>query len=98
MVAGRGIVRNYGRNNNSPATGNRWEHRSTAVLFTPQTTIVYKTLREAVSVPNGPERGLMYQLLFVGSLVAILVALLVVRQKRASKRRTRWMPDIRRVA
>ena len=22
MVAGRGIVRNYGRNNNSPATGN----------------------------------------------------------------------------
>jgi hypothetical protein len=40
----------------------------------------------------------MYQLFFVGSLVAILVALLVVRQKRASQRQKRWMPDIRRVA
>jgi hypothetical protein len=32
MVAGRGIVRNYGRNNNSPATG-------TAVVNTPNSPV-----------------------------------------------------------
>jgi hypothetical protein len=33
-------------------TGNRWEHRSTAVPFPPHGTTIYKTLLEAVSVPN----------------------------------------------
>ena len=33
-------------------TGNRWEHRSTAVPFPSQATTIYKTLLEAVSVPN----------------------------------------------
>jgi hypothetical protein len=39
----------------------------------------------------------MSQLLFVGSLVVILAVLLVVRAKKARRRNTRWMPDIRRV-
>jgi hypothetical protein len=39
----------------------------------------------------------MSQLLFVGSLVAILAVLLVIRLKKNAKRRKRWMPDIRRV-
>jgi hypothetical protein len=38
----------------------------------------------------------MSQLLFVGSLVAILAVLLAVRLKIA-KRKRRWMPDIHRV-
>ena len=63
----------------------------------PLTRLPFINTTGAVSVPNAPGRGLMYQLLFVGSLAAILVALLVVRQKRASQRPKRWMPDIRRV-
>jgi hypothetical protein len=39
----------------------------------------------------------MYQLLLIGSLVGNLLTILVVRQRRASKRPERWMPDIRRV-
>jgi hypothetical protein len=38
----------------------------------------------------------MNQLLLIGSLVAIVIAILVVRLKKP-KRPKRWMPDIRRV-
>jgi hypothetical protein len=36
MVAGRGILRNLGRNNNSPATGARKKRRSTALISSPR--------------------------------------------------------------
>lgn len=39
----------------------------------------------------------MSQLLFVGSLVAVLAVLVVIRAKKMPKRRRRWMPDIHRV-
>jgi len=39
----------------------------------------------------------MSQLLFVGSLVAVLAVLLVIRAKKMPRRRRRWMPDIHRV-
>lgn len=39
----------------------------------------------------------MSQLLFVGSLVAVLAVLLVIRAKKSRRRKSRWMPDIRRV-
>jgi hypothetical protein len=39
----------------------------------------------------------MYQLLSIALLAGVLIALLVVRQRKTSKRRERWMPDIRRV-
>ena len=39
----------------------------------------------------------MYQFLLIGSLIGILLAVSVVRLRRASKRSKRWMPDIRRV-
>jgi hypothetical protein len=39
----------------------------------------------------------MYQLIVIGSLAAILVVLMVIKQKIAPKRPKRWMPDIRRV-
>jgi len=39
----------------------------------------------------------MNQLILIGSLVVILVALVVFKLKRIPKRQKRWMPDIRRV-
>jgi hypothetical protein len=39
----------------------------------------------------------MSQVLLIGSLVGILLAILVVKLRRVSKRQKRWMPDIRRV-
>lgn len=39
----------------------------------------------------------MSQLLFVGSLVAVLAVLLVIRAKKMARRKRRWMPDIHRV-
>jgi hypothetical protein len=39
----------------------------------------------------------MSQLILIGSLVAVLVALLIVKLTRTPKRNKRWMPDIRRV-
>lgn len=38
----------------------------------------------------------MYQMLAIGSLVAVLAVLLVVKLRKP-KRQKRWMPDIRRV-
>ena len=39
----------------------------------------------------------MNQLVMIGSLVGVLVALLVVRNRKAASSKKRWMPDIRRV-
>jgi hypothetical protein len=39
----------------------------------------------------------MSQLVLIGSLVGILAALLVVRQRKTAYPKKRWMPDIRRV-
>ena len=39
----------------------------------------------------------MNQLILIGSLVVILVALVVLKLNRTPKRQKRWMPDIRRV-
>jgi uncharacterized membrane-anchored protein YhcB (DUF1043 family) len=39
----------------------------------------------------------MMQLLLIGTLVGVLVALLVVRHKKRAYPKQRWMPDIRRV-
>jgi hypothetical protein len=38
----------------------------------------------------------MFQLVFIGSLVALLVAVMILKL-RTPKRKKRWMPDIRRV-
>jgi hypothetical protein len=40
----------------------------------------------------------MMQFLLIGSLVGIVLALWLVKLRKASKRPKRWMPDIRRVA
>jgi len=40
----------------------------------------------------------MMQFLLIGSLVGIVLALWLVKLKKASQRPKRWMPDIRRVA
>jgi hypothetical protein len=42
--------------------------------------------------------GLMMQLLLIGALVGVLVALLVVRRRKRAYAKQRWMPDIRRVS
>jgi hypothetical protein len=39
----------------------------------------------------------MNQLILIGSLAIILLALLAVKLKKTPKRPKRWMPDIRRV-
>lgn len=39
----------------------------------------------------------MIQVVLVGSAVAVIVALMIIKLARTPKRRKRWMPDIRRV-
>jgi hypothetical protein len=44
---------------------------------------------------NTKQGGTVY--LLAALLIGILLAILVIRLKRSSNRRQRWMPDIRRV-
>ena len=68
-----------------------------SVIQGPPTIEVTRTIQ--LNRPSLPSKqgGLMNQLILIGSLVVILVALVVLKLNRTPKRQKRWMPDIRRV-